>query len=138
MDLSCNSGFVRDGDTCVPLSQCGCVHNGYSYHSNQMFWADERCTEWCFCDPHTHQTQCHLDSCGPDEYCDLQDGVTSCVLLPQETCIYTGHRVFTFDNYAYDLHGTCQANFSKTVLLTAPVGLLLSVSNTHVLHCTDV
>ncbi|KAE8288669.1 IgGFc-binding protein Fcgamma-binding protein antigen [Larimichthys crocea] len=104
----CDPGFVLDGNNCVLLSQCGCTHNGYNYHSNQTFWADEECTEQCICDPHTHQTHCHLDSCGPDEYCSLQNGVRSCVLHHQQTCMYTGHHIVTFDQHDYDLHGTCQ------------------------------
>ncbi|XP_071325188.1 IgGFc-binding protein [Trachinotus anak] len=104
----CDSEFVWDGDICVPLSHCRCIHNGHSYRSNQTFWADEGCTERCVCDPNTHKTQCHLDSCGPNEYCGLQDGVRSCVSLSEQTCIYAGHHVYTFDHYTYDLHGTCQ------------------------------
>ncbi|XP_051261445.1 IgGFc-binding protein-like isoform X2 [Dicentrarchus labrax] len=104
----CDPGFVLEGDTCIPLSQCGCSHNGFSYHSNQTFWADEGCTEQCVCDPHTHQTLCHSVSCGPDEYCDLQDGVRGCVSYPHQTCMYTGHHIVTFDQHDYDFHGTCR------------------------------
>nr|XP_046255484.1 IgGFc-binding protein-like isoform X2 [Scatophagus argus] len=104
----CDPGFVLEGDTCVLLSQCGCSHNGYHYHSNQIFWADEECTEQCVCDPHTHQTRCHSDSCGPDEYCGLQDGVRSCMGHTKLTCMYSGHHMVTFDQYDYDFHGTCQ------------------------------
>lgn len=104
----CDPGFILDGDICVPLSQCGCTHNGYRYHSNQTFWADEGCTEQCVCDPYTHQTQCHLDACGSNEYCGLDDGVRSCVPHPQQTCMYTSHHIVTFDQYDYELHGTCQ------------------------------
>ncbi|XP_028437147.1 IgGFc-binding protein [Perca flavescens] len=103
----CDPGFVLDGDTCVPLSQCGCTHNGYRYHINQIFWADEGCTEKCVCDPHTHQTQCHLDYCGPNEYCGLQYGVRSCVPHHQQTYMYTGHHIVPFDQHDHDLHGTC-------------------------------
>lgn len=104
----CDPDFVLDGDTCVPLSKCGCTHNGYHYHSNQTFWADERCTEKCVCDPKTHQTRCHSDSCGVDESCSLQNGVRSCVSYPKQTCLYSGHHVVTFDQHDYDLQGTCQ------------------------------
>ncbi|XP_041649020.1 IgGFc-binding protein isoform X2 [Cheilinus undulatus] len=104
----CDPGFILDGDICVPLSQCGCTHNGYHYHSNQTFWADERCTEKCVCDPYTHQTQCHVDSCSHDESCVLENGVRSCVSQPQQTCVYSGQHIVTFDQHDYDLHGTCQ------------------------------
>ncbi|XP_041798261.1 IgGFc-binding protein-like [Chelmon rostratus] len=103
----CDSEFVLDGNTCVPLSQCGCTHNGYHYHSNQTFWSDEKCTEQCVCDPHTHQLRCYSASCGPEEYCGLQDGVRCCVPYPQRTCMYTGHHIVTFDQHDYDFHGTC-------------------------------
>ncbi|XP_069394029.1 zonadhesin [Paralichthys olivaceus] len=93
---------------CVPLSQCGCNHNGASYHSNQTFWADEGCTEQCVCDPHTRQTRFNSDSCGPDENCSLQDEVRTCIPLAQKTCMYTGHHVITFDHHDYNLHCTCQ------------------------------
>ncbi|XP_074538742.1 IgGFc-binding protein [Halichoeres trimaculatus] len=104
----CDPGFVLDGDICVPLSKCGCTHKGYRYHSNQTFWADERCTEKCVCDPETHQKRCHPDSCGLAESCSLQNGVRSCVSYPEQTCLYTNHHVVTFDQHDYDLHGTCQ------------------------------
>ncbi|XP_030248331.1 IgGFc-binding protein-like isoform X5 [Sparus aurata] len=104
----CDPGLILDGDTCVPSSQCGCTHNGYSYHSNQTFWADEGCTQRCACDPNTHQMQCHSDSCGPDEHCGLQDGVRSCVPHRWQTCMHMGHHIVTFDQHDYDLHGTCQ------------------------------
>ncbi|KAM6995326.1 IgGFc-binding protein [Tautogolabrus adspersus] len=104
----CDPGFVLDDDICVPLSQCGCNHNSYHYHRNQTFWADERCTEKCVCDPRTHRTQCHVDSCGPDESCTLENGVRSCISHPQQTCMYSGHHIVTFDQHDYDLHGTCQ------------------------------
>ncbi|KAK1895713.1 Alpha-tectorin, partial [Dissostichus eleginoides] len=104
----CDPGFVLVADSCVPLSQCGCTHNGSHYRSNQTFWADEGCTELCVCDPNTHQTQCHLDSCGPNEYCSLQYGVRGCVPHALQTCMYSAHHIITFDQHNYDLHGSCQ------------------------------
>ncbi|KAM9352917.1 IgGFc-binding protein-like [Symphorus nematophorus] len=104
----CDPGFVLHGNTCVPLSLCGCTHNGNPYQSNQTFWADEGCTEQCVCDPDTLQVLCHSDSCGPDEYCSLQDGVRSCVPHTEQTCMYAGGNIVTFDQYDYDFHGTCQ------------------------------
>ncbi|KAM8825944.1 IgGFc-binding protein [Synchiropus picturatus] len=104
----CDPGFVLDGDTCVPLSHCGCTYNGERYLGNQTFWADESCTEQCYCDPNTYQTHCKLSSCSPDEYCGLEDGVISCILHQWQLCTYTGHHLTTFDHHDYDLHGTCQ------------------------------
>ncbi|KAM4600962.1 IgGFc-binding protein-like [Polymixia lowei] len=104
----CDPGFVLQGDACVPSSQCGCVHDGYHYHGNQTFWADEGCTERCVCDPRTHRTRCQLASCGPDEYCGLRDGVRVCVPHPWQTCVYSGRHFTTFDQHDYDLQGTCQ------------------------------
>lgn len=104
----CDQGFVLHGDTCLPLSQCGCIHNGQRYHSGETFWADDLCTVQCVCDASSHQTHCHLASCGSDEYCGLQDGIRSCMSHSQQTCIFTSHHITTFDQHDYDLHGTCQ------------------------------
>ncbi|XP_071062157.1 IgGFc-binding protein [Pseudochaenichthys georgianus] len=104
----CDPGFVLVADSCVPLSQCGCTHNGSHYRSNQTFWADDGCTELCVCDPNTHQTKCHLDSCGPNEYCSLQYGVRGCVPHALQTCMYSAHHIVTFDQHSYDLNGSCQ------------------------------
>ncbi|XP_028281769.1 IgGFc-binding protein-like [Parambassis ranga] len=104
----CDRGFVLEGDTCVPLSQCGCTHNSTYYRSNQTFWADEDCSKWCVCDPDTHQLVCHLDSCRADEYCDIRDGARRCLQNQQQTCVYSGNHIITFDQHDYDLHGTCQ------------------------------
>lgn len=84
----CDQGFVLDGDTCVPLSQCGCTYNS---------------TYYC-----THQIVCHLDSCVADEYCSIQNGARRCVQKQQQTCVYFGYHIITFDQHDYDLHGTCQ------------------------------
>ncbi|XP_063735180.1 IgGFc-binding protein-like [Eleginops maclovinus] len=104
----CDPEFVLDADSCVPLSQCGCPHNGSHYYSNQTFWADEGCTELCVCDPKTHQTRCHLGSCLLNEYCSLQHGVRSCVPHPLQTCMYSAHHIVTFDQHNFELHGTCR------------------------------
>lgn len=103
----CDPGFVLDGNTCVPMSQCGCTHNGYHYHSNQTFWADKGCTQRCICVPHTHEIQCFSDSCTLDEYCAFEDGIRQCVMHPRQTCLYTTHRIVSFDQQDYDFHGTC-------------------------------
>ncbi|KAJ4930907.1 hypothetical protein JOQ06_025210, partial [Pogonophryne albipinna] len=50
----CDPGFVLVADSCVPLSQCGCTHNGSHYRSNQTFWADEGCTELFTFDQHNY------------------------------------------------------------------------------------
>ncbi|KAM9782502.1 IgGFc-binding protein [Neosynchiropus ocellatus] len=104
----CDPGFVLNGDTCVPSSHCGCTYNGERYLGNQTFWADESCSEQCYCDPDTFQTRCKSSSCGLDEYCGLEGGVISCVLHQWQLCTYTGHHLTTFDHHDYDLHGTCQ------------------------------
>ncbi|CAK6960467.1 IgGFc-binding protein [Scomber scombrus] len=75
---------------------------------NQTFWAVEGCTEQCICDPYTHQTQCHLDFCGSNEYSGLYDELGRCLLHPQQTCMYTCHPIVTFDQHDCKLHGTCQ------------------------------
>ncbi|XP_057690269.1 IgGFc-binding protein isoform X2 [Corythoichthys intestinalis] len=104
----CDPGFLLDGDTCVNKSQCGCTYNGDRYHSNKTFWADESCTRQCRCDPYTRQVQCHEAYCDSDEYCDLQNGIRTCVQHNYKMCRYSGNRLLTFDHREYNFLGACQ------------------------------
>ncbi|XP_061919145.1 IgGFc-binding protein isoform X2 [Entelurus aequoreus] len=104
----CDPGFLLDGDTCVHPSQCGCNYDGRRYRSNETFWADDSCTRQCICDPNTHKVFCRVAYCGAEEYCDLQDGLRSCVNHDYQMCAYTGNHIRTFDQHNYDFHGTCQ------------------------------
>ncbi|XP_061808679.1 IgGFc-binding protein [Nerophis lumbriciformis] len=104
----CDPGFILDGDTCVHPSQCGCNYDGRRYRSNETFWADDSCTRQCICDPNSHKVFCRVAYCGAEEYCDLQDGLRSCVNHDYQMCAYTGNHIRTFDQCNYDFHGTCQ------------------------------
>ncbi|KAM7382742.1 hypothetical protein PAMP_002459 [Pampus punctatissimus] len=64
-----------------------------------ILWVDKGFTKQCVCDPYTHQTHCHLDSCGSDKYCGLHNGVKSCVPHLQQTCMYTSHHIVNFDQH---------------------------------------
>lgn len=45
----CDQGFVRSGDHCVPLSQCGCLYGKRYYLLYQQFYPGNNCEEVCTC-----------------------------------------------------------------------------------------
>jgi len=45
----CDQGFVRSGDHCVPLSQCGCLYGKRYYLLYQQFYPGNNCEELCTC-----------------------------------------------------------------------------------------
>ncbi|NXA23172.1 FCGBP protein, partial [Ibidorhyncha struthersii] len=45
----CDEGFLLSGDGCVPLAQCGCLHEDRYYKLGEEFVACPRCSERCVC-----------------------------------------------------------------------------------------
>ncbi|XP_077193127.1 IgGFc-binding protein-like [Paroedura picta] len=104
----CNEGYVRDGDQCIPMGTCNCIHNGVSYSPGQEFWADENCHSRCKCDPDFGVTVCRTSSCKANQKCAMVNGVRDCQTLSHFTCIGTGDPHYTsFDGKKFDFMGTC-------------------------------
>lgn len=47
----CDQGFIRSGNRCVPLAQCGCVYGSRYYLLYQKFYPANNCEEVCICSP---------------------------------------------------------------------------------------
>ncbi|NXE29679.1 FCGBP protein, partial [Ardeotis kori] len=77
----CDDGFLLSGDRCVPLAQCGCLHEGRYYKAGEEFIACPRCSERCVCEGDGTVT-CRPESCAAGEECGVRDGVRGC--YPQE------------------------------------------------------
>ncbi|XP_023988423.1 IgGFc-binding protein [Physeter macrocephalus] len=104
----CDAGFVLSGDTCVPVGQCGCLHEGRYYPLGEDFYPGPECERHCECGS-GGQVSCQEGAaCGPYEECRLQDGVQACRPTGCGRCLASGGvHYITLDGRAYDLHGSC-------------------------------
>ncbi|KAG3256039.1 hypothetical protein H1C71_039090 [Ictidomys tridecemlineatus] len=113
----CDADFVLSGDTCVPVSQCGCLHDGRYYPLGATFYPGPECGRRCECGPHGQVSCLDGEACGPYEECRREDGVQACYPTGCGRCMANGgiHYV-TFDGRVYDLHGTCSYVLAEVCL----------------------
>ncbi|KAM4016701.1 IgGFc-binding protein-like isoform 2-T2 [Anomaloglossus baeobatrachus] len=134
----CDPGYAFDGNNCVTIDHCGCLHNGRYLKANESV-QNEDCSDECTCDPKLGVT-CHKRSCATDEKCQLLDGVRSCVSTDpckskscrwKETCKVQDDKAVCFPNYDglcwawgdphfhtfdgkdFSFHGTCSYVLAK-------------------------
>ncbi|XP_074837549.1 IgGFc-binding protein-like [Carettochelys insculpta] len=101
----CDAGFLLSGDKCVPMAQCGCVHQGRYYRKGEEFYTSASCRERCRCRDHGI-LECQEASCGASEECRVESGVLGC--HPAGRCTITGYSHYlTFDGHTFDLHSNC-------------------------------
>nr|XP_020037419.1 IgGFc-binding protein [Castor canadensis] len=104
----CDAGFVLSGDTCVPVGQCGCLHNDRYYQLGATFYPGPECERLCECGSGGEVSCQEGGDCGAYEECRVEDGTQACYPTGCGRCLVSGgiHYV-TLDGRVYDLHGTC-------------------------------
>ncbi|XP_048356226.1 IgGFc-binding protein-like [Sphaerodactylus townsendi] len=88
----CNEGYAFDGDTCVRLNRCGCVHNGLYFKAGESLFS-RNCTQKCTCTA-SSQFTCEETSC---HSCELKDGVWGCVAREGQCTLTPGAQLTSFD-----------------------------------------
>ncbi|CAM2108069.1 unnamed protein product [Caretta caretta] len=110
----CDEGFVLSGDSCVPISQCGCLHRGFYYQAGETFHPSGSCEEQCVCLA-GGEVVCKAFSCGTGEQCRVVDGIQKCHPFGSATCSASGHpHYLSFDGVPFDFQGTCTYILAKT------------------------
>ncbi|XP_029432776.1 IgGFc-binding protein-like [Rhinatrema bivittatum] len=112
----CDNGFLLSGDTCVPIADCGCVHQGTYYKKGDIFYPDESCREQCRCGDNGIN-ECQQVSCGKSEECKVANGLKGCHSKKCGSCIVSsGSHYRSFDGFAFNFHGTCTYVVAKAVV----------------------
>ncbi|KFQ96874.1 IgGFc-binding protein, partial [Nipponia nippon] len=108
----CDEGFVLSGDECVPISRCGCLHQGFYYKAEEIFLPTKE--EKCQC--HAGGTvECQKISCPEGSEGKIIDGVFQCTSARLRACVATGDRNYiSFDGMAFNISGTCSYILTET------------------------
>uniref|UniRef100_A0AAR2JS77 Alpha-tectorin-like n=1 Tax=Pygocentrus nattereri TaxID=42514 RepID=A0AAR2JS77_PYGNA len=105
----CNDGLLLSGDSCVPPTGCGCLHEGRYRQGGESFWYGEGCQSLCICNGTTGFVRCSTSSCSEQETCRIVEGEYGCHPRPHATCSASGDPHYTsFDGRTFDFQGTCR------------------------------
>uniref|UniRef100_A0A8C7A541 Zonadhesin n=1 Tax=Neovison vison TaxID=452646 RepID=A0A8C7A541_NEOVI len=104
----CRQGHVLSGTSCVPFSQCGCVHQDGSYHPvGESWYTDNTCSRLCTCSTHSN-ISCRQSTCKPGQLCRPLDGLLRCRTSGVGVCRTSDRSPYvTFDGILHTIQNTC-------------------------------
>ncbi|NWY54385.1 FCGBP protein, partial [Chionis minor] len=109
---ACDEGFALSGDQCVPVSQCGCLHQDFYYKVEETFLPKKQ--EKCQCQA-GGVVECQEVSCPAGSEGRVIDGVFQCSSATPGACVATGDRNYmSFDGLAFNISGTCSYILTET------------------------
>lgn len=91
----CDDGYLFDGEACVSLEQCGCVHQGRYFKAGETV-VSNNCSTKCNCHP-SRGLICEATRCPPDKVCATREGVQRCIKQEGWCRISPGASLTTFD-----------------------------------------
>uniref|UniRef100_W5M7M8 IgGFc-binding protein-like n=1 Tax=Lepisosteus oculatus TaxID=7918 RepID=W5M7M8_LEPOC len=112
----CDDGFLLSDGRCVPVADCGCVHEGRYYKAGEVFFPWGLCSNRCVCQQGGAAACDEAAACGPNEKCVLKDGVQGCHPAGTGTCWIAGNtRYRSFDGRGFSLFGNCVYRVAEAV-----------------------
>lgn len=113
----CDNGFILSNGECVPMEQCGCAYEGQYYSLGQVFFPKGKCSQRCVCEEQRKVTCKSNFTCGPNEQCEIRDGVQACYPDGKGSCLVSGSGSYwSYDGNKITVPGDCLYTLVKTVL----------------------
>ncbi|XP_066518523.1 IgGFc-binding protein [Hoplias malabaricus] len=104
----CDDGFVLSNGECVAMELCGCTYESLYYHLGQIFYPKDQCTHKCICGNQGRVSCNESFSCGPNERCEIQNGVQACHPGSKGSCSVSGSGTYqSFDGNSISVQGDC-------------------------------